>query len=174
MEIVDEEKKTIEKPDFFTKRTVKYTAEITHVDTPQEAMQVSIDTRGKMDIPYMAQLCGQDPQAVIDVLKADDLIYLNPLKTSEDNPIEGWEETSEYLSGNVREKLRTAELYVKDYPDYQRNVTALMSVLPPKLEAGDISARIGVSWVDVEDYQALTALWLTKPITIKTVLWYRR
>jgi len=51
LEIVDEEKKTIEKPDFFTKRTVKYTAEITHVDTPQEAMQVSIDTRGKMDIP---------------------------------------------------------------------------------------------------------------------------
>lgn len=49
-----------------------------------------------MDIPYMAQLCGQEPQAVIDVLKADDLIYLNPLKTSEDNPIEGWEETSEY------------------------------------------------------------------------------
>ena len=96
MEIVDEEKKTIEKPDFFAKRTVKNTAEITHVDTPQEAMQVSIDTRGKMDIPYMAQLCGQEPQAVIDVLKADDLIYLNPLKTSEDNPIEGWEETSEY------------------------------------------------------------------------------
>ena len=51
----------------------------------------------------MAQLCGQEPQAVIDALKADDLIYLNPLKTSEDNPIEGWEEASEYLSGNVRE-----------------------------------------------------------------------
>lgn len=153
LEIVDEEKKTIEKSDFFTKRTVKYTAEISHVDTPQEAMQVSIDTRGKMDIPYMAQLCGQEPQAVIDVLKADNLIYLNPLKASEDNPIEGWEETSEYLSGNVREKLRTAELYAKVNPDYQRNVTALTSVLPPKLEAGDISARIGVSWVDVEDYQ---------------------
>ena len=63
---------------------------------------------------------------------------------------------------------------LKDNPDYQRNVTALTSVLPPKLEAGDMSARIGVSWVDVEDYQALTALLLTKPITIKTVLWYRR
>ena len=153
LEIVDEEKKTIEKSDFFTKRTVKYTAEISHVDTPQEAMQVSIDTRGKMDIPYMAQLCGQEPQAVIDVLKADNLIYLNPLKTSEDNPIEGWEETSEYLSGNVREKLRTAELYARDNPDFQRNVSALTEVIPPKLEAGDITARIGVSWVDVEDYQ---------------------
>ena len=151
--IVDEEKKTIEKSDFFTKRTVKYTAEITHVDTPQEAMQVSIDTRGKMDIPYMAQLCGQEPQTVVDVLKADNLIYLNPLNASEDNSIEGWEEASEYLSGNVREKLRTAELYAQDNPEYQRNVAALTSVLPKKLEAGDISARIGVSWVDVEDYQ---------------------
>lgn len=70
--------------------------------------------------------------------------------------------------------LCATELYAKDNPDYQRNVTAMTSVLPPKLEAGDISACIGVSWVDVEDYQALTALCLTKPITIKTVLWYRR
>lgn len=153
LEIVDEEKKTVEKSDFFTKRTVKYTAEITHVDTPQEAMQVSIDTRGRMDIPYMAQLCGQEPQTVVDVLKADNLIYLNPLNASEDNSIEGWEEASEYLSGNVREKLRTAELYAQDNPEYRRNVAALTSVLPKKLEAGDISARIGVSWVDVEDYQ---------------------
>ena len=152
LEIIDEEKKTVEKSDFFTKRTVKYTAEITHVDTPQEAMQVSVDTRGKMDIPYMAALCGQEQQTVIDVLKADNLIYLNPEKATE-NPLDGWEETSEYLSGNVRAKLRTAEIFAKDNPDYQRNVAALTSVLPPKLEAGDISARIGVSWVDVEDYQ---------------------
>ena len=152
LEIIDEEKKTVEKSDFFTKRTVKYTAEITHVDTPQEAMQVSIDTRGKMDIPYMAALCGQEQQTVIDVLKADNLIYLNPEKATE-NPLDGWEETSEYLSGNVRAKLRAAEIFAKDNPDYQRNVEALTNVLPPKLEAGDISARIGVSWVDVEDYQ---------------------
>lgn len=153
LEVIDEENKTVEKSDFFTKRTVKFTAEITHVDTPQEAMQVSIDTMGKMDIPYMAKLCGQEPQAVIDVLKADNLIYLNPLKADDSNPLEGWEETSEYLSGNVREKLRVAELYAKDNPIFQRNVAAITSVLPPKLEAGDISARIGVSWVDVEDYQ---------------------
>ena len=152
LEIIDEEKKTVEKSDFFTKRTVKYTAEITHVDTPQEAMQVSIDTRGKMDIPYMAALCGQEPQDVISVLKSDNLIYLNPEKATE-NPLDGWEETSEYLSGNVRAKLRTAEIFAKDNSDYQRNVAALTNVLPPKLEAGDISARIGVSWVDVEDYQ---------------------
>lgn len=153
LEIIDEEAKTVEKSDFFTKRTVKYAAEITHVDTPQEAMQVSIDTVGKMDIPYMAQLCGREPQDIVEVLKSDNLIYLNPLKSDEKDPFVGWEETSEYLSGNVREKLRTAELYAKDYPDFQRNVTALTEVLPKKLEAGDITARIGVSWVDVEDYQ---------------------
>ena len=153
LEIIDEEAKTVEKSDFFTKRTVKYTAEITHVDTPQEAMQVSIDTVGKMDIPYMAQLCGQEPQDIVEVLKSDNLIYLNPLKSDENDPFVGWEESSEYLSGNVREKLRAAELYAKDYPDFQRNVTALTEVLPKKLEAGDITARIGVSWVDVEDYQ---------------------
>ena len=153
LEIIDEEAKTVEKSDFFTKRTVKYTAEITHVDTPQEAMQVSIDTVGKMDIPYMAQLCGQEPQDIVEVLKSDNLIYLNPLKSDENDPFVGWEESSEYLSGNVREKLRAAELYAKDYPDFQRNVAALTEVLPKKLEAGDIAARIGVSWVDVEDYQ---------------------
>lgn len=153
LEIIDEEAKTVEKSDFFTKRTVKYAAEITHVDTPQEAMQVSIDTVGKMDIPYMAQLCGQEPQDIVEVLKSDNLIYLNPLKSDENDPFVGWEETSEYLSGNVREKLRAAELYAKDYPDFQRNVAALTEVLPKKLEAGDITARIGVSWVDVEDYQ---------------------
>lgn len=153
LEIIDEENKTVEKSDFFTKRTVKFTAEITHVDTPQEAMQVSVDTMGKMDIPYMAKLCGREPQDIVDVLKADNLIFLNPLKSDENDPLVGWEETSEYLSGNVREKLRTAELYAKDYPDFQRNVTALTEVLPKKLEAGDITARIGVSWVDVEDYQ---------------------
>ena len=153
LEVIDEEEKTVKKSDFFTKRTVKLTVEITRVDTPQEAMQVSIDTIGKMDIPYMARLCEQEPQTVIDALKADNLIFLNPLKANPDNPFEGWEEASEYLSGNVREKLRTAELFAKDNPEYERNVAGLTSILPPKLEAGDISVRIGVSWVDVEDYQ---------------------
>ena len=70
--------------------------------------------------------------------------------------------------------LCAAELYAKDNPDYQRNVSALTSVLPPKLEAGDISARIGVSWVDVEDYQALTALSLMKRTITRTVLWFQK
>ena len=153
LEIVDEESKALKKSDFFSKRTVKYIAEITHADTPQEAMQISIDVCGKVDIPYMAQLCGQELQAVVDSLKSDNLIYHNPVNANKDDPFTGWEESSEYLSGNVREKLRTAKLFAKDSPEYNRNVEALTNVLPKKLEAGDITARIGVSWVDVEDYQ---------------------
>ena len=103
------------------------------------------------------------------------------------SPLKRCIQTAEYIYPNVDieicDKLKECDFGdfenksyedLKDNPDYQRNVTALTSVLPPKLEAGDISARIGVSWVDVEDYQALTALSLTKPTTTRTVLWYRR
>lgn len=153
LEVIDEETKKVEKSDFFSKRTVKHFAEIDHVDTPQEAMHVSIDMHGRLDFEYMARLCGKEPQEVVDELIADNLIYLNPNKASTEKPYEGWEETSEYLSGNVRIKLRAAELAVKDNPAYQRNVVALTAVIPKRIEAGDIAARIGVHWVDVKDYQ---------------------
>ncbi len=153
LEVVDEETKQVSKSDFFSKRTVKHFTEITHVDTPQEAMHVAIDTLGKLDLSYMAKLCGKEPREVIDALQADNLIYLNPNKANAENELEGWEETSEYLSGNVRIKLRAAELAAKDNPDFKRNVDALTAVIPKRIEAGDISARIGVHWVDVEDYQ---------------------
>ena len=153
LEVIDEETKKVEKSDFFSKRTVKHFAEIDHVDTPQEAMHVSIDMHGRLDFEYMARLCDKEPQEVVDALVADNLIYLNPNKASTEKPYEGWEETSEYLSGNVRIKLRAAELAVKDNPAYQRNVEALTAVIPKRIEAGDIAARIGVHWVDVKDYQ---------------------
>jgi N12 class adenine-specific DNA methylase len=153
LEIINEETHEVTKSAFFSKRTVKHVTEITHVDTPQEALFVSVDTLGKLDIPYMAKLCGKEPDEVIDALKADNLIYLNPKKANPEKPYEGWEEASEYLSGNVRVKLRAAERAAEGNPDLQRNVDALKAVIPQKLEAGDITARIGVHWVDVEDYQ---------------------
>ncbi len=153
LEVIDEETKAVTKSDFFSKRTVKHVAEITHVETPQEAMHVSIDMLGKLDFEYMGGLCGKEPQEVIDALKADNLIYLNPFKANSENDPEGWEETSEYLSGNVRIKLRAAETSAKDNPEFQRNVAALTAVIPKRIEAGEIAARIGVHWVDVEDYQ---------------------
>lgn len=153
LELVNEETHEVTKSDFFSKRTVKQFTEITRVDTPQEALFVSVDTLGKLDIPYMAKLCEKEPDEVIEALKADNLIYLNPKKADPEKPYEGWEEASEYLSGNVRVKLRAAERAAEGNPELQRNVDALTAVLPQKLEAGDITARIGVHWVDVEDYQ---------------------
>lgn len=153
LEIINEETHEVTKSAFFSKRTVKQFTEITRVDTPQEALFVSVDTLGKLDIPYMAKLCEKKPDEVIEALKADNLIYLNPKKANPEKPYEGWEEASEYLSGNVRVKLRAAERAAKNNPELQRNVDALAAVIPQKLEAGDITARIGVHWVDVEDYQ---------------------
>lgn len=153
LEIINEETHEVTKSDFFSKRTVKQFTEITRVDTPQEALFVSVDTLGKLDIPYMAKLCEKEPDEVIEALKADNLIYLNPKKANPEKPYEGWEEASEYLSGNVRVKLRAAERAAEGNPELRRNVDALTAVIPQKLEAGDITARIGVHWVDVEDYQ---------------------
>ena len=153
MQTINEETHEVTKSAFFSKRTVKQFTEITRVDTPQEALFVSVDTLGKLDIPYMAKLCEKEPDEVIEALKADNLIYLNPKRANPEKPYESWEEASEYLSGNVRVKLRAAKRAAEGNPDLQRNVDALAAVIPQKLEAGDITARIGVHWVDVEDYQ---------------------
>lgn len=153
LEVVDEETKEVTKSDIFSRRTIKHYAEITHVDTAQEAMYVAIDTIGRPDIEYMAKLCDKEPQEVIDALKADNLIYFDPNKANAENELEGWVETSEYLSGNVRMKLKAAELAAKDNSEFQRNVEALTAVIPKRIEAGDISARIGVNWVDLDDYK---------------------
>ena len=153
LEVVNEETKEVTKSDFFSRRTIKHYTEVTHVDTPQEALNVSIDTHGKLDFEYMAKICGKEPQEIINALQADNLIYLNPNKADPQNALAGWEETSEYLSGNVRNKLREAEHAAKDDPAFQRNVEALTAVIPKRIEAGDISARIGIHWVDVKDYQ---------------------
>lgn len=97
LELVDEMTKKITKSDFFSKRTVKTYIEVTHVDTSQEALHVAMDTLGKLDIEYMAKLCGRDPETVINALKADHLIYRNPSSANPEKPNEGWEEASEYL-----------------------------------------------------------------------------
>lgn len=117
LEIVNAEKKTTQKSDIFTQRTIKPTVDVTHVETPQEAMQVSLDMKGRIDISYMAQLCDREPEQVVNELVQSNQIYLNPEKYVESEPLEGYEESSEYLSGNVREKLRAAERAAKDNPE---------------------------------------------------------
>ena len=153
LEVVNEETKEVTKADFFTMRTVKQRTVIEHVDTPQEALNVAMDNLGRIDIPYMAKICGREPDEVISALVAENLIYFNPEIANPDNKYDGWEETSKYLSGNVRMKLRAAERAAEDNPDLQRNVEALRTVVPPDLQAGEIYARLGVHWVDLKDYE---------------------
>lgn len=151
LEIVDTEKKTVEKSEIFFKRTIQPELEITSVDTPQEALQVSIDRIGKVDIEYMAGLAGTSPEKIIEDL--GDEIFRNPAKIKDDLPYSGYEDASEYLSGNVREKLRIAQDYAKHIDgSFQKNADALEKVIPKNLEAGEISVRIGANWIDVEDY----------------------
>lgn len=153
LENYDSKTKTYSKSDIFTTRTIKPAMDITHVDTPQEALQVSLDIRGKVDVTYISALCDFTPENAVKVLADSNLIYLNPEKYNAENPFEGYEEAGEYLSGNVREKLDTALKFAKDDPIFERNAAALENVLPPTIEANDIFARIGVNWVDVDDYK---------------------
>ncbi len=151
LEIVDTEKKTVEKSEIFSKRTIQPEVVITSVETPQEALQVSIDRIGRVDIEYMARLCGSAPEQVIKDLGTD--IYRNPARIKDDEPFSGYEDASEYLSGNVREKLKIAQDYTSHIDEsFQRNVDALEKVIPKDLEAGEISVRIGANWIDVDDY----------------------
>lgn len=151
LEVVDTEKKTVEKSEIFTKRTVQPTVEITSVDTPQEALQVSLDRIGRVDIAYMAKLVGCELDKVITDLGNE--IFRNPAKIRDDEPFSGYEDASEYLSGNVREKLQIAQNYAKHIDgSFERNISALEKVVPKDLEASEISVRIGSNWIDLEDY----------------------
>lgn len=145
LELINPETKEVTKADIFTKRTIKPYTEITRVDTPQEALSVSLDMRGKVDIDYISALCETPKDEVIVELLNGGLIYKNP-------ETENYEESAEYLSGYVREKLRAAQNAAKGNPEYERNVAALEKVQPPKLGAGDISVRLGAPWITIEDY----------------------
>lgn len=145
LELIDPETKTVTKADIFTKRTIKPYVEVTHVDTSQEALFVSLDMRGYANIGYMAELCGTPNEEVIKELTEGGFIYKNP-------ETEKYEEAAEYLSGYVREKLRKAQDAAAENPEYERNVAALEKALPPKLGAGDISVRLGASWISISDY----------------------
>ena len=125
--------------------------EIVSCETPQEALQISIDRKGKVDIAFMAQLTNIDPAEIISELGNN--IFRNPAKIKDDDELSGYEDASEYLSGNVREKLRIAEEYSKHIDkSFEKNVEALKKVIPKDLEASEISVRIGANWIDVEDY----------------------
>lgn len=141
LEILDEEKNLKRLADIFTKRTIRKPEPVTSVDTPSEALALSIGEKAKVDVPFMVQLCGKPEQEVTDELAG--AIFRNPVTQQ-------WETSDEYLSGNVREKLATAETFVANHAEYQINVDYLKRVQPKDLDASEIEVRLGANWVKPE------------------------
>ena len=141
LEILDEEKNLKRLADVFTKRTIRKPEPVTSVDTPSEALALSIGEKAKVDVPFMAQLCGKPEQEITDELAG--AIFRNPVTQQ-------WETSDEYLSGNVREKLATAEIFAANHAEYQINVDYLKRVQPKDLDASEIEVRLGANWVKPE------------------------
>ena len=141
LEILDEEKNLKRLADIFTKRTIRKPEPVTSVDTPSEALALSIGEKAKVDVPFMMQLCGKPEQEITDELAG--AIFRNPVTQQ-------WETSDEYLSGNVREKLATAEKFAENHAEYQINVDYLKRVQPKDLDASEIEVRLGANWVKPE------------------------
>lgn len=150
LEDVDEDGKLKAKADMFTKRTIKKSVSITSVDTPSEALAVSISEKANVDLSFMAKLTGLSEEEIALQLKG--VIFRVPVLYHTDAPPH-YVTADEYLSGNVREKLRTAELAAQTNEDYKVNVEALMQAQPTDLDASEIEVRIGSTWIDKEYMQ---------------------
>lgn len=145
LEDVDDDGNLKAKADMFTKRTIKKSTKITSVDTPSEALAVSISEKAKVDMSFMAELTGLSEEEIAQQLKG--VIFRVPELYHTDAPPR-YITADEYLSGNVRDKLRTAELAARTDEDYKVNVEALQMAQPTDLDASEIEVRIGSTWVD--------------------------
>ena len=141
LEILDEEGKFERKADIFTKRTIRRPEPVTSVDTASEALALSIGEKARVDLPFMSELTGKTQEEIAEELTG--VIFKNPLTDQ-------YENADEYLSGNVREKLRVAREFAQNQSEYQINVTALERVQPKDLDASEIEVRLGATWVDPE------------------------
>lgn len=138
LEFLDEKGELKRKADIFTKRTIRRAEPVTSVDTASEALAVSIGEKAKVDIPYMMELTGKTEEEVTEELTG--VIFKNPLTDK-------WEPSDEYLSGNVREKLNIVKQFAENHPEYMVNVQALERVQPKDLDASEIEARLGATWI---------------------------
>lgn len=145
LEDVDEDGNLKAKADMFTKRTIKKSVKITSVDTPSEALAVSISEKAKVDMAFMAGLTGLSEEEIATQLKG--VIFRVPELYHTDAPPR-YVTADEYLSGNVRDKLRTAELAARTSEEYKVNVEALQMAQPTDLDASEIEVRIGSTWID--------------------------
>ncbi|MCC8029191.1 MAG: DEAD/DEAH box helicase family protein [Lachnospiraceae bacterium] len=153
LEDVDEEGNLIGKADMFTKRTIRPDRSVTHVDTPAEALAVSIGERGKPDLPFMAELLGEPEDYTRITEELSGVIFRDPLEASDTDITKGWHTADDYLSGNVREKLRVAKIAAGSDPAYVVNVVALEKAQPKDLDASEIDVRLGATWIDVDYIQ---------------------
>ena len=147
LENLDENKNLKSKADMFTKRTIRPERVVTSVDTPSEALAVSIGEHGKVDLPYMADLLGTPGDYERITTELSGVIFKDPAADADD-PEAGWQTADEYLSGNVRDKLRMAQLAAESHPEFKVNVDALEKAQPKDLEASEIDVRLGATWLD--------------------------
>ena len=153
LEVLDDEGNFVRKADMFSRRTIKQRIEITHVDTASEALAVSLAEKAYVDMDYMMELSNKTEEEICNDLRG--VIFLNPLyEAGSENGQRKYLPADEYLSGNVREKLRTARLRAEASPElFAPNVEALEKVQPVDLTAAEISVRVGTTWIPPEDYE---------------------
>ena len=147
LENLDEQGQLKSKAAMFTKRTIRPERTVTSVDTPSEALAVSIGEHGKVDLPYMAELLGSPGDYERITTELQGVIFKDP-SADADEPEAGWQTADEYLSGNVRNKLRMAQLAAESHPEFKINVEALTKAQPKDLEASEINIRLGATWLN--------------------------
>ena len=147
LENLDENKQLKSKADMFTKRTIRPERTVTSVDTPSEALAVSIGEHGRVDLPYMAELLGSPGDYERITTELQGVIFKDP-SADADDPEAGWQTADEYLSDNVRNKLRMAQLAAESHPEFKINVEALTKAQPKDLEASEIDIRLGATWLN--------------------------
>ena len=153
-ENVSEDEETVTKADVFTKRTIRPYTAVTSTDDCFEALQISKNERGCVDISYIEELTKKDYETVLAEL--GNAVFRNPVAVNPEDKYSGFETAEEYLSGRVVDKLQTAERMKKSNPDlidYDKNISALREVQPTPVKASDIAVRVGTSWIDKELYK---------------------
>ena len=164
-ENIDKETGNISKSDIFFKRTIRPYVMPTSTDDCFEALQISKNERGRVDISYIEELTGKSYDDVL--FELGDAVFRNPETVDRTDKYSGFETSEEYLSGKVVAKLNTARRYAEQYPEYHSNVEALEKVQPTPLTASEISVRLGQTWIDKEIYKQFY-------IELVGVNWWRR
>ena len=153
-ENVSDDEETVTKADVFTKRTIRPYTAVTSTDDCFEALQISKNERGSVDISYIEELTKKDYETVLAEL--GNAVFRNPVAVNPEDKYSGFETAEEYLSGRVADKLQTAERMKQSNPDlidYDKNISALREVQPTPVKASDIAVRVGTSWIDKELYK---------------------